>query len=269
MATLSADGAVPPTERVYQRDSYQFELSTTVVRVDALDDNKHGTHKVVLTATIFHPQGGGQPSDVGQLFAINADGTESLLFTVAFVQAHGDIIEHFGRFAGDTEAEAQSLTRERTVIARVNSESRVLHTRLHSAGHTIDAVIKQLGYADQLLPTKGYHFRDAPYVEYDASKCTLTEAEFDSLLQRANEVLKQLVSQGIETKVMVMEKSEAENYCQGPLNGYPEIVRVVEVADTPCPCGGTHVNNTKELGLITIQKMKKKKNVLKVSYVID
>lgn len=45
-------------------------------------------------------------------------------------------------------------------------------------------------------------------------------------------------------------------------------VRVVEVAGGPCPCGGTHVRNTQELGAVEVTRIKAtaKKRLLKVSY---
>jgi hypothetical protein len=43
-------------------------------------------------------------------------------------------------------------------------------------------------------------------------------------------------------------------------------VRIVSVAGGPCPCGGTHVRNTRELGRVQITKVKSKKNTIRVSY---
>ena len=36
-----------------------------------------------------------------------------------------------------------------------------------------------------------------------------------------------------------------------------------------CPCGGTHVCNSRELKGIKVTKIKIKKDVIKVSYIID
>lgn len=43
-------------------------------------------------------------------------------------------------------------------------------------------------------------------------------------------------------------------------------VRVVKVGDSPCPCGGTHVTKTSEIGQVEVTKIKAKKDTLRVSY---
>ena len=45
-------------------------------------------------------------------------------------------------------------------------------------------------------------------------------------------------------------------------------VRVVTLGGEACPCGGTHVENTADLGGLTVTKLKAKKDTLRVSYVV-
>ena len=47
-------------------------------------------------------------------------------------------------------------------------------------------------------------------------------------------------------------------------------VRVVKMAGLGCPCGGTHVPQLADLGVVTITKIKSnpKKNETKVSYTV-
>ena len=47
----------------------------------------------------------------------------------------------------------------------MNEEKRRLYARLHSAGHMLDIVVKNLKLG--WIPGKGYHFPDGPYVEYN------------------------------------------------------------------------------------------------------
>jgi Ser-tRNA(Ala) deacylase AlaX len=58
--------AVPPTEKLYLQDTYLFTCQSTVF---AIEEAREGFVAVVLAKTVFHPQGGGQPSDVGTLTA--------------------------------------------------------------------------------------------------------------------------------------------------------------------------------------------------------
>ena len=46
-------------------------------------------------------------------------------------------------------------------------------------------------------------------------------------------------------------------------------VRTVEIEKTTCPCGGTHVKNTSEIGGITVKALKAKGTNMRVSYSVS
>ncbi len=48
---------------------------------------------------------------------------------------------------------------------QIDGDNRKINARNHSAGHLIDIGVFSTGL--EIIPTKGYHFRDAPYVEYE------------------------------------------------------------------------------------------------------
>ena len=128
--------------------------------------------------------------------------------------------------------------------------------------------MERLGFSGRLKPAKGYHFDDGPYVEFECSD-ELTAAEIASLPALLTDSLRQIVSENIATVVeMSMSKDEAQRVCSNmDLRHYPEVMRIIFVAGLACPCGGTHVRSTAEIGdTITVSKLKKKKNMLRVSY---
>lgn len=43
----------------------------------------------------------------------------------------------------------------------------------------------------------------------------------------------------------------------------------MNVGGTKCPCGGTHVKSTGEIGCIRATKITKKKKIIRVSYVVE
>jgi hypothetical protein len=49
------------------------------------------------------------------------------------------------------------------------------------------------------------------------------------------------------------------------LNG----VRIVSVGGMDCPCGGTHIRDTSELGKVTVEKVVAKGKVTRVSYSLE
>ena len=82
--------------------------------------------------------------------------------------------------------------------------------------------------------------------------------------------LAQLAQGSIETITKVIPASEVDPIYLG--TGFPmdQNIRVVGVAgNLMCPCGGTHVHNSSELGAITVTKIKVKKGEAKVYYKIS
>jgi Ser-tRNA(Ala) deacylase AlaX len=247
--------------KLYLFDATLCEASATVRQFIALDSlSKHGTHKLILNQTIFHPQGGGQPSDSGKIYSLD----RSVIFEVNSVHYNSDDgnIHHIGNILQGT---TDSLQEGTEVILSVNSHLRLLHKKLHSAGHVIDAAMKRIGYSTKLSPGKGYHFPDGPYVEYSGE---LTEEELTSLPNLLNEHIQQMISEQIPSQFHILSKEEASVLCEcdTSASSYPDLVRVVEIARSACPCGGTHIDNTMELDGLQITRIKKKKKILKISY---
>lgn len=89
---------------------------------------------VILQSTIFHPQGGGQPSDTGWL------GGSQVLKVVQ----EGEHVVHY----------VDRPVAPGAIQARVDEERRTLHTRLHSAGHLIGNAGEALGW----MPIKAHHW---------------------------------------------------------------------------------------------------------------
>ncbi|WP_241024796.1 alanyl-tRNA editing protein [Paraburkholderia sp. Ac-20340] len=93
-----------------------------------------GRFEVVLAATLFHPQGGGQPSDQGTI------GDASVL---RVSQVEDQVIHVCDRDVPLGEARID-----------VSSAARSLHARLHSAGHLIGFCGEEFGWR----AVKGHHW---------------------------------------------------------------------------------------------------------------
>lgn len=233
-------------------------IETIVTGLAVSSDSKFGSYKLILKSTIFYPQGGGQPSDVGVI------GIDDNVFEVVHVQSGPDgIIEHIGNIK---HGSADNFVVNAKVTLNINIQRRLQNTRLHSAGHALDAALYRLGYRDRIKATKGYHFTDGPYVEYEGD---LSADEINSLPSKLTEVLDVIISEKLETKVYFLDNEEAARRCGMDLTKYPAIVRVVEVAGFPCPCGGTHVTDTSQLRKVTVTKVKLKNKLIRVSYRLE
>jgi len=257
-AAASDSASLPPTEALYQTDTYLFTSSASVLSVAPLDGDAGGWC-VVLDSTCFHPQGGGQPADSGLIRSVN--GSPESQFAVSMVaKDKAGVVRHQGPAEPNFKAGDK-------VTCHVDEASRVKNARVHSAGHLIDVAMTNSGCT--LKPTKGYHFTPGSYVEYEGK---LEAAERDALVPKLQAAMNELIDQAVPTKVVTVDASELGAVC--PPNSLPSDpklwgtgwVRVVCVGGQGCPCGGTHVSDTKELGAVKVEAIKSKGKVTRVSY---
>lgn len=111
--------------------SDDLSITSKVIRCTPTEDGKF---EIVLSSTVFHPQGGGQPSDQGTIAGA----------TVLRVTQAGDEVVHVCDRAvelGDAQID-------------VSPEVRTQHARLHSAGHLIGFCGEQFGWH----AVKGHHW---------------------------------------------------------------------------------------------------------------
>lgn len=201
-------------------------LTTTAMTADAtvlqcltLEDGSIG---VILDRTIFHVQGGGQPSDVGFI-------DEAPVLKV--IRSDVGIVHLVDRRIAEGAA-----------ILKVDATKRQLHTRLHSAGHLIGAAIEKLGWH----ATKGTH---------QPGQCRVIGIKANDQAELPEkEAIQRWVNDWIEQGLSI---SVTDN----------DGLRTVTWGDLPAyPCGGTHVQNTRELIGVTIESVKFKKGELRVAY---
>ena len=214
------------TKRLYYDNTELYECDSIVQKCTG--------DSVVLDQTVFHPQGGGQPSDLGLI--TSEDG--KTVFKVESVRNNEDEVIHFG-----TYEQGGPFSTDDKVKLQVDSEKRKLHSRLHSAGHLIDVALAELGRTD-LKPGKGYHWEVGTYVEYIGK---VEPEEKQELIDAINLKVNELIQQNLET---------------APERSYVDGVRNIKLIsqDHGWGCGGTHVEKIGDIGQIEIHKIKKKKS---------
>lgn len=121
-------GVAVTEKRYYNSDA--LETETCVISCTPQGEDRFC---VILSATLFHPQGGGQPSDRGTINGVNM---------LQAVQ-DGDEVVHFTD--GALEIGPAYL--------RVDADLRAFHSRYHSAGHLIGLAGEKYGW----LGIKGNH----------------------------------------------------------------------------------------------------------------
>lgn len=243
-ANALAGPAPQKTKQLYLENTYLFEHAAKVLEVWEDGDKLC----VELDQTIFHPQGGGQPSDVGM---IEGDGLPPL--EVLFVQgdkARPGVIRHDSK--GDAAAWRDAAAARRDVVCKVDGEKRRLFARIHSAGHLLDVAVYALGF--RWRPGKGYHFPDGPYVEYaisdDGRQLDNKDAKAkQAVIDELNAKMKELVGKSVGVRVEFVDG-----------------VRTVTFEETSCGCGGTHVSHAGEIGEVVVKKLQAKSGNMRVSY---
>lgn len=190
-----------------------------------------------LDQTLFHPRGGGQPADRGALILAEGAGAEVPVFDVRNGDDGG--VDHL--VASDTPFRVGDR-----VVMRVDAERRLLHARLHSAGHLI-ALAGEL-IEPKLKGVAGHHWPGEARVEFEGNAAN-PEA-FDTALRS------------------MLEAMRAANLpISASLDGDGRRSIAIEAARVPC--GGTHVEETAAIGRIDIRKIKIKGNRVRVSYDIQ
>ena len=241
-----------PTSLKYLEYGNIFTDSATLLSVAQHHNNQQA---VVVDQTIFYPQGGGQPYDKGLIKNGNN------IFVIEEVRFKDGTVYHIGFF------QKGSFDVGTPVTLHVDKARRIFNSRNHTAGHLIDIAMRNLGINS--IPTKGYHFPEGAYVEYEG---TFDAAKRDILQTRLARAVDDLIKQTIPITIATVsrDKLTTMTYYIHDYIPYDKPSRVMIVQKYPAiPCGGTHVQNTKEVGSIIIDKIKNKKGNLRISYSIQ
>ena len=224
------------TELLYLVDSDSAYVRTFRARVTALPPGG-----VVLDATHFYPTGGGQPCDLGTL-----RGPDGTVFEVVDVSKSGpSVIHRLGRRSGAPKAPSVGDTVEGTI----DWARRHRHMRSHTFQHLLSARL----FVRQGLRTRkaslsgagGYLELEAPWPSAE-STAILTE-DLRTHLEPARSVHIRWVTRA------EYERDPGPRSGLVPLPPQVDPVRVVEIdAADRCPCGGTHLRSTGEVGPFTL-----------------
>lgn len=254
---MSSTATAAPTERAYYEDTYlDFLKGASVTSVEFSGDEL----RVACDKTLFYVQGGGQPSDAGVF--ILGDGSERAV-TALSVDRESDVVWHT-LAPGPGSVEVGD-----TVAMRIDLAKRKLHARLHSAGHLLDAAMQRIGQT-AIIPTKGNHFPDSPYVEYAGAV-----DDANGIMDALNAELVRLIAEDAPVVVRSVPRAELVSVCgydPSYLAASVTAVRVVTIAGNASPCAGTHVPKLADLVSVTVRKIKvsnsKGSKVTRVSYAI-
>ncbi len=207
------------TEKLFYCSSFETEFTAEVLSCEKVKDY----YAIVLDKTIFYPEGGGQPSDMGVL---TFEGGRAEVF---FAKEKEEVIYHHSY----TEIPAGTV-----VNGKIDFERRFDLMQQHTGEHILSGIIYQLyGYANV-----GFHLTEND-MSIDLSG-PLTQAEIDRAVDMANEII--LKNQPVTADYPDISKLEyrSKKALQGP-------VRIVTAGDADvCACCGTHLETTGQVQMI-------------------
>eukprot|EP01112_Ceratiomyxa_fruticulosa_P013335 TRINITY_DN3752_c0_g2_i2.p1 TRINITY_DN3752_c0_g2~~TRINITY_DN3752_c0_g2_i2.p1 ORF type:complete len:177 (+),score=11.35 TRINITY_DN3752_c0_g2_i2:176-706(+) len=129
------------TEILFWEDTYLFGCESKVVDLNV----QEGAIIVTLDRTICYAASGGQPSDEGKIEVEKEIEHENVDKTLMIKELHwsGNNILHSCEVRDPIIAKILAVGDK--VKVSINPEKRILHARLHSAGHLIDAALENIG----------------------------------------------------------------------------------------------------------------------------
>ena len=223
-----------PTERLFETDPYRQSCATRIVAVHP--------EAVELEATVFYPEGGGQPGDAGVLRL--ADGRELRVTDTRKGEEPGSILHVLEEVPADIAPGA-------ALEAAIDWERRHRHMRMHTCLHLLCSLV-------DAGVTGGSIGADKARLDFDLPEATLDK---EALSDELNALIERDLPVGmrwISDEELDAAPELVRTMSVSPPRGAGR-VRLVEVQDADLqPCGGTHVARTGEIGRVVVSKIEKK-----------
>ena len=225
------------TEKLYYQDSYLRVFDARILKKSLLADGKFA---IILDRTAFYPEGGGQPCDLGTLNGV----------PVIDVRTINEEIVH------TTDGDPG----EETVQGVLDWQRRFDHMQQHSGEHILSGIL----LANYQAENVGFHL-SASSCQIDVTLPALSPEQAAAIEDAANAVIFANVPVGGR----FVEQADLAGYSlrKEPGREFSQI-RLVSVENCDCcPCGGTHVARTGDVGLFKLRGWEKRKNNIRLDFV--
>jgi misacylated tRNA(Ala) deacylase len=221
------------TNKAYYEDSYMKTLSAIVTHVDGAC--------IELDRTIFYPEGGGQPGDTGELFY----GDRTFRIEDTRKGADPDTIVHHLAPAG------HGLSAGDPVTIEIDWDRRYKHMRMHTSMHLLGSLIP-------VPVTGGSVGAEKSRLDFDLGDHQIDKDDLTQKLNALVEAAHPVVFETITDQELDENPGLVRTMSVQPPRG-AGVIRMVRVVDVDYqPCGGTHINNTREIGPVRVSKIENK-----------
>jgi misacylated tRNA(Ala) deacylase len=237
-----------PTRVLYMEERKGQEPDPCYLREFDAKVVERGPDHVVLDRTAFYAEGGGQPDDHGRL---TWPGGEAQVLRVTKEKG---VVRHFVDRMPDADE----------VHGVLDWERRYRHMRMHTSQHLMSGLVFRI-YAARTVGNQ---------IHAESSRVDFQPANFSAEdLRRIEDACNAVVDAAVDVRIYEEDRVAVHNRVEDRslLELIPQSIRrlrIIEIGKADyCPCGGTHVRNTREIGRIHIlEKRSKGKETDRISY---
>ncbi|MBE9055085.1 alanine--tRNA ligase [Sphaerospermopsis sp. LEGE 08334] len=222
----------------YTQLAITAKIEVLLVNGISQEEAEAGTEvQIVLDKTPFYAESGGQIGDKGY---ISGDG---ILIRIEDVKKESDFFVHFGKIERGTIRIGDDVTAQIDTACRRRAQAN------HTATHLLQAALKKV--VDEGISQAGSLVSfDSLRFDFNCPRA-LTADE----VQQVEELVNSWISEAHSAKIEVLPLAEAKARGAIAMFGekYGDEVRVIDFPGVSMElCGGTHVNNTAEIGVFKI-----------------
>ncbi len=238
------------TDKIYQRQPYLREHEAEIISFDG--------RRLVLSSTIFAPEAGGQPCDLGSIGE----------YQVKHVSEDKGVVYHELFLSKNESQEEEENARTQAsmdlrpgmeISMKLDWQRRFDHMQNHLGEHMLSGLFKSEYDADN----KGFHMGEEVAC-FDIDLKEITPEMLRNIEHKAN----QAVYAALPVKVDVAQS--AEQAAKFPLRKPPAVdedilIITVEGVDC-CACCCPHPSNTSQVGIIKLLRTEKYKGMTRVYF---
>ena len=232
------------TQRLYYHDSFLYDFEAEVREIT-------GGPKpaLILDRTAFYPTSGGQVFDTGLIETEN----EKLRVTEVGDAEDGRVIHYL-------EAPLKEIKPGTRVRGQIDATRRRDHMQQHTGQHVLSAAFVRL----YNMPTVSFHMGD-DYCSIDLDTATLTKEQVEQAERLGNEII--LENRQVQIRFVTREEAGKLGLRKVPPAERDEL-RLIDIHEFDLSaCGGTHVNQTGQIGCVLLRKTERVRQGWRVEFV--
>ncbi len=213
-----------------------YENTNTISEV-TLVPNENSTTTIFTEATPFYYEAGGQISDQGSIIF------EDKEYTVA------DVVQSSSGATGLVINEDIEIQSGEKIESKVNESFRRSVSKSHTSAHIVHSSLRKI-LGDHVAQAGSYVAPGRFRFDFSHSE-KVTQEELNEIFTLSNKnVFSDLK---VDTKIMNIDEAKKEGALAFFGDKYDDDVRVVNIGNFSKElCGGTHVSNSNEIGLIVL-----------------